>query len=172
MRLCRFVFVTPFFVFFFLLSFYFTRCVLGTPPLASISTCCENTSSGMFSDDPHPPPPIGRPARLIIKCLSCQALRQHPNLFWQPVLHAGSRASRTQAHVGAHVQHTSHRRLHWCVLVGSRTVHQSGRSLGSPAVTELKVAAARWETVAPVLNWSRGLCTYVLHLSQLFYSTC
>lgn len=111
-------------------------------------------------------------ARLIIKCLSCQALRQHPNLFWQPVLHVHSQTSSTHArtHVGIHVQHTFSRHLPWSVHTGPLDslsimvfIGAGDKCFGTGlhAVTmvgELKVAGAQLETVA---LFQIGLCACI-----------
>lgn len=150
-----------------LCCFVFHQACFGTPPELPSPLAVKIFHQGCF----WTPPPHGGPAWLIIKCLSCQALQQHPNLFWQLVLHIHSLTYRARKHVSACTCSTlSKRRSHTV----PQTVYQSGCLLGErnkccgPGAArchhELKVVGTQLEAVAQ-FQISLQVCKHTALLS-------
>lgn len=119
---------TPGFFFFFLyvcvcVQVHFIRRVLGRLPCSLLHLLWKYFIGDVFG---RPPAPRSGLAWLIIKCLSCQALRQHPNLFWQPVLHIHSQTSSTHTRVNARRHpHITHFQQTFATICAHRSSRQS-----------------------------------------------
>lgn len=115
---------------------HFIRRVLGRLPCSLLHLLWKYFIGDVFG---RPPAPRSGLAWLIIKCLSCQALQQHPNLFWQPVLHIHSQTSstHTRERTSASTYNTlsTDIRHDLCTQV-LQTVYQS-RSLLGPGINAL-----------------------------------
>lgn len=149
------------FFFFFFWGGDFIRRVLGQLPCSPSPLAVKIFHRGCFWTTPS----WWGPAWLIIKCLSCQALRQHPNLFWQLRLRThtlSKRQARAHEHMSACTCYTlsTDACTGVCTQVHRQSINQGvywGWGINAVGrgphvvtmVTELKVAGAQLETVAP-----------------------